>query len=384
MQGSKKKIYLDYNATTPVDKRVLEEMLPYFSEKFGNASSFSHAYGWDAEEGIELARDRVAKLINAKSNEIYFTSGGTESINLALSGICTANRKKGNHIITCKTEHKAVLDTCDQLEKEGIEITYLPVNKSGNIDLGQLQDSITNQTIAVCLMHANNEIGTIHPLAKIAKITRENNVLLMTDATQSAGKIPLDVNTYGVDMAVFSAHKMYGPKGVGALYIRSGIQLTPLLYGGGQERALRPGTLNTPGIVGFGKAAEICNLEMKQDADRLQKLVELIEYEFAEEPGIHINGEEGLRLPYMTNLSIENIDGSRLIRTLKNLAVSQSSACSSNTLKPSHVLTAIGHSPELALSSLRLGLGRFTTKEEVRMAIGDIMNAVDQLKLTAP
>ncbi len=384
MRGNKKKVYLDYNSTTPIDKRVLEEMLPFFTEKFGNASSISHAYGWDAEEGVELARDRVAKLINAKSNEIYFTSGGTESINLALLGICKANESKGNHLITCQTEHKAVLDTCEQLIQNGTDITYLPVSKSGNIDLQQLQESITKQTIAVCLMHANNEIGTIHPLAKISKITRESNVLLVTDASQSAGKIPLDVDAYGVDIAILSAHKMYGPKGVGALYVRSGVQLTPMHYGGGQERKLRPGTLNTPGIVGFGKAAELCHMEMQKDADRLQKLIELIEYEFAEEPGIHINGENGQRLPHVTNLTFENIDGSRLIRTLKNLAVSQSSACSSNTLKPSHVLTAIGHDPLLALSSLRIGIGRFTTKNEVRLAIGDIMNAVDQLKLTAP
>lgn len=377
------KIYLDYNATTPVDQRVLTEMLSYFTAKFGNASSISHAFGWDAEEGVELARDQIAKLIKAKTKEIYFTSGATEAMNLALQGVCKAYSNRGNHLITCQTEHRAVLDTCKYLEQHGIDVTYLPVDPYGNIDLDQLQDAFRPSTIAACLMHANNEIGTIHPLAKISKITQSKGVLLITDATQSVGKIPIDVKASGIDMAAFSAHKMYGPKGVGALYVNSDSMIDPILFGGGQEKEIRPGTLNVPGIVGFGKAAELCKLEMDQDTKRLSRFIEQIECELEEIEGVQINGNQQLRLPHMTNISVTNIDGTRLVRTLKNLAVSQGSACTSNTSKPSHVLKALGLTDELGLSSLRIGLGRFTTETEVKKAILEITEGIEQLKLTS-
>lgn len=380
--AERKKIYLDYNATTPTDERVVKEMLPYFTEKFGNASSISHTYGWDAEEGVELARERVASLIGSKPKEVFFTSGATEAINTALFGFCRANREKGNHIITCQTEHTAVLDTCSQLEKEGFTVTYLPVDQHGIIDVDDLQREITHKTILVCLMHANNEIGTIHPLAKISRITQKNSIVLMTDATQSVGKIPFDVKASGVDMAAFSSHKLYGPKGVGALYIKSGIQIEPILYGGGQERKLRPGTLNVPAIVGFGKACEICQQEMNEESRRLNKLIETIEDDLCDIEGLIINGAESGRLPHMTNVSVHGIDGSRLIRILKNLAISQGSACSSNTIKPSHVLKALGHSDELALASLRIALGRTTTRMEVIDAVKAIKRGISQLKMS--
>ena len=381
--AEKKKIYLDYNSTTPTDERVVKEMLPYFTEKFGNASSVSHVYGWDAEEGVELARERISKLIGAKHNEIYFTSGATEAVNTALFGFCRANKAKGNHIITCQTEHKAVLDTCKQLEDEGFEVTYLPVDNSGGIDVEDMQRAITRKTILVCLMHANNEIGTIHPLAKISRITQKQNILLMTDATQSVGKIPFDVTKSGVDIAAFSSHKLYGPKGVGALFVKSGIAVDPILYGGGQERKLRPGTLNVPAIVGFGKACEICHQEMRGEANRLGQLIETIEDELLDIEGVSINADQSIRLPHMTSVSIDGIDGSRLIRVMKNLAISQGSACSSNTIKPSHVLKALGHSDEKALASMRIALGRMTTRMDVIEAIKNIKRGISQLKASS-
>lgn len=380
-----KKIYLDYNATTPVDPRVLDEMLPYFTDKFGNASSINHTYGWDAEEAVELAREQVARLIGATPNEIYFTSGATEAINIALFGVCKANRQKGNHIITCVTEHKAILDTCQRLEEIGYQVSYLPVDQSGAINLDELKNAITDNTILVTLMHANNETGVIHPLEEISNITRQANVLLITDATQSVGKIPFDAGELGVDLAAFSSHKLYGPKGGGALYINktNKPKLSPLLYGGGQEKGLRPGTLNVPAIVGFGKACEICQAEMDTDASRLNELRNLIESELADIEGMLINGKSHNRLPFMTSLSFPDIDGSKLIRFLKNLAVSQGSACTSATQKPSHVIKAMGHSDQLALSTIRLGLGRFTTEEEIQAAIKDIKEAIPQLKRIA-
>jgi len=380
-----KKIYLDYNSTTPVDPRALDEMLPYFTDRYGNPSSSSHTFGWEAEEAVEIAREQVAGLIGATANEIYFTSGATEAVNLAIRGLCKANRDKGNHVITCITEHKAVLDTCESLEQMGYRVTYLPVDASGSIDLKEVEDSITDQTILVCLMQANNEIGTIHPLEKICRITGSKNIPFMSDATQAVGKIPVDVKELGVDVITFSSHKLYGPKGIGALYISKNDKpdIFPILTGGGQERGLRPGTLNVPAIVGFGKACEICRKEMESDSNRLGQLRNKLESELADIDGVMVNGASDNRLPYMTSVSFQNIDGSNLIRRLRNLAVSQGSACTSATHKPSHVLKAIGHSDELARSTIRLGLGRFTTEQEIEYAIRDIKEVIPRLKLLA-
>lgn len=379
----KQKIYLDYNATTPVDPRVLEEMIPYFTEKFGNFSSHSHAFGWEAEEAVDIAREQVASLIGARPSEIIFTSGATEALNLALMGTCRANQPRGNHLITCATEHRAVLDTCHHLEDQGFRVTFLPVDAQGRIDLTELQTAITDQTILIGLMAANNETGVLHPLEKIAQIAQERDILFLCDATQAVGKIPFDMGKLGIDMAALSAHKIYGPKGIGALCIRKrpGWYLTPQLFGGGQEKGLRPGTLNVPGIVGLGKACEIAAAEMEAEGIRLQKLRDQLEGELTQIKGVQVNGGEADRLPHMTNLSFAHLDGNRLIRSLKHLALSRGSACSSATEKPSHVLTAMGLSEELALASLRIGLGRFTTQEEVEIAIRSIMAAVEKLLL---
>lgn len=378
-----KKIYLDYNSTTPVDPRVLDEMLPFFTSKFGNASSINHTFGWEADEAVELARERVADLIGAAASEITFTSGATEAINLAIRGICEANRDKGNHIITCLTEHKAVLDTCESLEDKGFKVTYLPVDESGSIDQRDLENAITDRTILVSLMHANNEIGTIHPIEEVSKVTREKKIPLLSDATQSVGKIPVDVNEAGANMIAFSSHKLYGPKGVGALYIskKDKPELSPVLTGGGQEKGVRPGTLNVPAIVGFGKSCEICKMEMQADSKRLSQLRKQLESELSEIDGVQFNGARNNRLPYITNISFRNIDSNHLIRRLNNLALSQGSACTSATYTPSHVLKGIGLSDELALSSIRIGLGRFTTEEEIEMAIHDIKEVIPQLKM---
>lgn len=380
-----KKIYLDYNSTTPVDPRVLEIMLPYFTEKFGNASSTSHTYGWDAEEAVSIAREQVANLIGAKPAEIYFTSGATEALNLSIFGICDSSMDKGNHIITCFTEHKAVLDTCLALELQGYEVTYLKVDKSGAIDLEILQKSITQRTMLITFMSANNETGVLHPLKEIGAIAKAFGIPFLTDATQSVGKMAFDVEANLVDIAVFSAHKIYGPKGIGALYVRkdSGLELKPRVFGGSQERGLRPGTLNIPAIVGFGKACEICANEWKNEYNRLNKLRDHLENELVETEDILINGYESPRLPHMTNISFHNIDGRRLIRSLKSLAVSQGSACTSATWQPSHVLKSMGLSDELALSSIRIGLGRYTTEEEILTAVSSIKEVIEQLKLPA-
>lgn len=378
-----KKIYLDYNSTTPVDRRVVNEMLPYFTEKFGNASSINHAFGWEAEEAVEIARERVADLIGARANEIIFTSGATESVNLAIRGVCEANKSKGNHIVTCVTEHKAVLDTCLDLENKGCDITYLPVDNFGSVDLQRLEEAITENTILVSLMHANNEVGTIHPLNKISQITRSKNVPLLSDATQSAGKIPVDMKNLDVDMIAFSSHKIYGPKGAGALYLNKNSKpdINPVTTGGGQEKGVRPGTLNVPAIVGFGKACEICVNEMEAESERLSGLRKKLESEILELGNAQLNSRSKHRLPYLSNISFKNIDNTHLLRRLKNLAVSQGSACSSATHKPSHVLKAIGLSDELALSTIRMGLGRFTTEEDVEIAIQTIQKVIPKLKL---
>ena len=379
-----KKIYLDYNATTPVDERVVEVMLPYFTQQFGNASSSQHSFGWDAEEAVEKAREQVAAMVGAKAKEVYFTSGATEAINIVLQGYCKKNSHQGDHIITCKTEHKAVLDTCAHLEAQGFEVTYLQVDPAGNIDINQLKDAIKDNTLLICLMHANNETGLIHPLEEISAIAAEKQVAFFTDASQSAGKIPLNLNAANVDFAAFSAHKLYGPKGVGALYIKSESRsaIDPLFYGGGQEKSLRPGTLNVPGIIGFGKACELAGAEMAAEAEKLSSFIHSMEQEIIENTEVTVNSVGANRLPHMTNLTFQNIDGSHLMRSLKNLAVSQGSACTSSILEPSHVLLAMGHTPELALSSIRIGLGRQTFEEEVRLAMAQIIRAVEQLKLT--
>jgi cysteine desulfurase len=379
-----KRIYLDYNATTPVDPRVLDEMLPYFTDKFGNASSVNHKYGWDAEESVSMSREQVARFIGAKPNEIYFTSGATEAINLSLLGVCNRRTGTGNHIISCATEHKAVLDCCQELEKRGFQVTYLKVDENGAIDLDRLKSAITGQTIMVSLMAANNETGVIHPLREISAITKEHGILLMTDATQAIGKIPFNVHDLGVDLAAFSAHKFYGPKGIGGLFVRKNLyaKLSPLFFGGGQEKGMRPGTLNAPGIVGLGKTCEICSEEMEIESQRLRKWRDYLEDELQKLEQVQINARTSPRLPHMTNISIKHIDGSRLIRALKNLALSQGSACTSGTVEPSHVLKAMGHSNELALSSLRIGLGRFTTVEEIDITIESIKDSISKLRLS--
>ncbi|MEM9337419.1 MAG: cysteine desulfurase family protein [Bacteroidota bacterium] len=376
-------IYLDNNATTPVDPRVLEEMLPFFTEKFGNASSIHHPFGWDAEEAVTHAREQAAELIGAKPNAIYFTSGATEAINLALKGVYEANKTDKNHIITCQTEHRAVLDTCAYLENQGCRVTYLSVDEAGVIDLQELANSITAQTLLVSIMHANNETGVIQPLQKIADLVKEKGALFMTDATQSVGKVPFDVNELPIDLAVFSSHKMYGPKGAGALYVskKSTIKIAPYLHGGGQEKDLRPGTLNVPGIVGFGKACELCLLERENESEQLTHLRDRLESSLLKLEGVVVNGHPTHRLPHVTNLSFSSVEGgSPFIRALKGLAVSQGSACLSNTMEPSHVLKSMGVSNKLALSTIRFGIGRFNTTEEIDEAIRIVTRALEELR----
>ncbi|HKL16483.1 MAG TPA: cysteine desulfurase family protein [Balneolaceae bacterium] len=379
------KIYLDYNATTPVDERVVEAMLPFFTRLFGNASSNDHIFGWEADDAVDVAREQLADLIGASANEIYFTSGATEAINLGLRGFCNANKARGNHIITCKTEHKAVLETCRHLEEVGFDITYLDVNFNGAIDLDELKTSITKKTLLVCLMHANNETGVIHPVKEIAELCRSKGVRFFSDATQSVGKLPINVKEMCADMIAFSSHKLYGPKGAGALYIAGENKPTiyPLFTGGGQEKGLRPGTLNVPAIVGFGKACEICKDELAADADRLSDLRNYVEQELIELFDVSINSSSEDRLPHTTNVQFKNIDSIHLLRRLRNLAISRGSACSSAISQPSHVLTAMGLSADKAMSSIRIGLGRFTTREEVHMAIKEFEDVIPQLKLVA-
>jgi cysteine desulfurase len=379
--NTKKKIYLDYNATTPVDKRVVEVMLPYFTEMFGNASS-DHFFGWDAAEGVEFAREQVSTLINCKPTEITFTSGATEAANLALFGFCKRNSSKGKHIITCKTEHKAILDTMQALENEGFQIRYLDVDAEGNIDLEELENAITAETIMVCLMLANNETGLIHPMKQIEKIVHGKGVKLMSDITQAVGKIPVDLKELNLDLAIFSSHKIYGPKGVGGLYInnKNKVEVDQTIFGGGQEKGMRPGTLNVPGIVGFGKAAEIASLEMQLESIRLSELRDKFEALLEEIEDLAINSKNSDRLPNTTNVSFENIDCNQLLRKLNNLAVSRGSACTSNLINPSHVLKAMGLSDEVALSSLRISLGRNTTLADINFAAEAIKNTVHQLK----
>lgn len=372
-------IYLDYNATTPVDERVLEAMMPYFNEKFGNASSIQHAYGWDAEEAVDHARDKFANLIGAKPNEIIFTSGATEAINLALRG-CYESSKK-NHIITTSTEHKAVLDTCQHLEQNGADISYLGVNSEGIINLEELKSSITDQTLLVSIMYANNETGILQPIKEIGQVCKKMGVLFFSDATQAIGKISFVPEEFNVDLAAFSAHKLYGPKGVGSLYVKNQSSISVQTFGGGHEKGLRSGTLNVPGIVGLGKACEIAQKQMSVDHQRLKSLRDYLEKELMQLGSITINGSTAERLPHVSNISFDDVEGSKLLRSLKGLAVSQGSACNSSVIEPSHVLKAMGVKDSLAHSSLRISLGRFTSEEEVRKAVQIIRSVIEQQRM---
>ncbi len=381
-------IYLDYHATTPMDERVLEAMLPFFREHFGNAASRNHAFGWVAEEAVEKARKQIASLINANPKEIVFTSGATESNNLAIKGVAEMYSEKGNHIITAATEHKAVLDTCKRLEKRGCRVTYLPVRPDGLIDLDQLRDSITDKTILVSIMYGNNEIGTIQDIRTIGQICHEKGVLFHTDATQAVGKIPVDVIADNIDLLSCTAHKMYGPKGVGALYVRRKnprVQLTAQMDGGGHERGMRSGTLNVPGIVGFGKAAELCQQLMPEEMPRLQRLRDkLKDGILAELDEVYINGTMERRLPHNLNMSFAYVEGESLLMGINDIAVSSGSACTSATLEPSYVLKALGAGDDLAHSSIRFGLGRFTTEEEIDYTIGKVVEVVKKLRELSP
>ncbi len=381
-------IYMDHNATTPMDPRVLEAMMPYFTNVYGNAASRSHQYGWEAEEAVENARKQIADLIGATTKEIVFTSGATESDNLALMGIAEMYASKGNHIITLPTEHKAIIDTCKYLERHGKEVTYMSVDEYGMVDLDALRNAIKDTTILVSIMMANNEIGTIQPVAEIGKICREKGVIFHTDATQGVGKIPVDVNAMNIDLMSFTAHKMYGPKGVGALYVRKKsprVKLSEQMHGGGHERGMRSGTLNVPGIVGFGKACEICKNEMESESKRLIYLRDKMINTFLEKVEYsYLNGHPTQRLPHNVNVSFEYVEGEGLMMGIKDLAVSSGSACTSATLEPSYVLKALGRGDELAHSSIRYGLGRFTTEEEVDYAIAQTIETVNHLRELSP
>jgi cysteine desulfurase len=381
-------IYLDNNATTPMDPRVLEAMTPYFLEHFGNAASRNHPFGWEAEEAVDYAREQVAKLIGADPKEIIFTSGATEGDNLGIKGVFEMYASKGNHIITATTEHKAVLDTCKHIEKTGGEVTYLQVKPDGLIDLKELEAAIKPTTILIAIMYANNEIGTVMPIKEISAIARKHGVLLFTDGTQAVGKIPVDVNKDGIDLMAFSAHKMYGPKGVGALYVRRKnprVKVTAQMDGGGHERGMRSGTLNVPGIVGFGKACELCMLDMEEDTKRISKLRDKLETELMKLEEAYINGSTEHRLPHVTNISFKHVEGEGLLMGFnKNIALSSGSACTSASLEPSYVLKALGLGDDLAHSSLRFGLGRFTTEEQIDYTIKAISETVLKLREMSP
>jgi cysteine desulfurase len=381
-------IYMDNHATTPVDPRVLDAMLPYFKERFGNAASRNHAFGWQAEEAVEAARKQVAELVGATAKEIVFTSGATESDNLAVKGAARMYREKGNHLITVVTEHKAVIDTCKHLEKEGFEVTYLPVQRDGLVDPDRLRAAITDKTILISVMAANNEVGVLQPIAEIGRIARERGVLFHTDAVQAAGKVPFDVNAANVDMASLSAHKMYGPKGVGALYVRRRnprVLLTPIIDGGGHERGMRSGTLNVPGIVGFGKAAAISREELAAEGARLTALRNRLNEGLGRElDEIFVNGSLEHRLPGNLNVSFAYVEGESLLMGINDIAVSSGSACTSATLEPSYVLKALGTGDELAHSSIRFGLGRFNTEEEVDYVVAKVSSVVKRLREMSP
>lgn len=371
-----------------MDPRVLDAMIPYFTEKFGNAASRNHSFGWVAEEAVDYAREQVAKLIGADPKEIIFTSGATEADNLAIKGVYEMYASKGNHIITCTTEHKAVLDTCKHIEKSGGQVTYLDVKEDGLIDLAALENAITDKTILISIMYGNNETGVVQPIREISKIARKHGVLFFTDGTQAVGKIPVDVNADGIDLMAFSAHKMYGPKGVGALYVRRKnprVKVTSQMDGGGHERGMRSGTLNVPAIVGFGKACELCMNEMESEAARLSKMRDRLESALMELEETYVNGNREHRLPHTANISFKYVEGEGLMMGFnKNIALSSGSACTSASLEPSYVLKALGLGDDLAHSSLRFGLGRFTTDEQIDFTIKAIKETVLKLREMSP
>jgi cysteine desulfurase len=382
-------IYMDNHATTPVDPRVLQAMLPYFSETFGNAASRNHSFGWAAEEAVDKARNQIASLINAKSKEIIFTSGATESDNLAIKGIVEFYKDKGNHIITCVTEHKAILDSCRTLERNGkAVVTYLPVDKYGMVDPDAVRAAITDKTVLITIMYANNEIGTIHPVAEIGRIAKEKGIVFHCDAVQAVGKIPVDVDRDGIDLLSMSAHKIYGPKGVGAIYVRSKgprVRLTPQMDGGGHERGMRSGTLNVTGIVGLGKACEISQAEMAEENVRLLDLRNKLQagiFERLDE--VYVNGHPTERLPGNLNVSFAYVEGESLLMGISDIAVSSGSACTSATLEPSYVIRALGIDEELAHSSIRFGLGRFNTGDEVDFVTDRVTKEVKRLREMSP
>jgi cysteine desulfurase len=382
-------IYLDNHATTPVDGRVLEAMLPYFTEKFGNSASKNHTFGWEAEAAVDTAREQIVRLIGAKSpREIVFTSGATESDNLAIKGVAQSQRERGDHIVTCVTEHKAVIDSCKALEKQGFRVSYLPVKPDGTIDLTKLTEALTNQTVLISIMAANNEIGTLQPVKEIGRLAKQRGIIFHSDATQAVGKIPLNVEDLGIDLLSLTAHKMYGPKGVGALYVRSSkprVKLTPIIDGGGHEHGMRSGTLNVPGIVGLGKACEIAQKEMGAEGERLialrERLSKAIRSGLEE---VYLNGHASERLPGNLNMSFAYVDGESLMMGLKEIAVSSGSACTSASLEPSYVLKAIGVEDALAHASIRFGLGRFNTVEEVDYTAARVVEEVRRLRELSP
>ncbi|HLP37572.1 cysteine desulfurase family protein [Lacibacter sp.] len=377
-------IYLDYNATTPCDPRVMEEMLPYFTSQFGNAASRTHAYGWVAEEAVAIGRERVARLIGSDPSELIFTSGATEAVNLALRGVYETYQSKGHHIITYQTEHKAVLDTCAYLEKQGAVVTYLPVDENGLPDPSLLEKSIQADTILIAAMYANNETGVLFPIKELAAIAKKTGVLFFSDATQAVGKVPVEVLKDDIDLLALSAHKLYGPKGVGALYVRRKnprVKLSPLLYGGGHEKGLRSGTLNVPGIVGLGKACDICLSDMQTDQTRIEQLRDQLLNGLLQLGCTTLNGDKNFLLPHVVNVSFDFPGAAQLIGQLsKHIAVSSGSACTSASAEPSHVLKAMGLKDELAIGSIRFSLGRFTTEEEITIALNKIKQVVRDMQ----
>lgn len=381
-------IYMDNNSTTRVDPRVVEAMLPYFTEKYGNAASRSHSYGWEAEAAVEEARDQIATLIGASAKEIIFTSGATESNNLAIKGVAAMYKKKGNHVVTQATEHKAVLDTCKRLERDGFQVTYLPVDKVGQVHAEQVKAAITDKTVLVSIMAANNEIGTLQPIKAIGRMCKEKSVLFHTDAVQAVGKIPVDVEEMGIDLLSLTAHKLYGPKGIGALYVRKRdprVRLEPMIDGGGHERGMRSGTLPVPLIVGLGTACDIAMREMDAESARMIKLRERLRKGIMDRlPDSYLNGHPTERLPGNANISFAYVEGEGLMMGIKDVSVSSGSACTSASLEPSYVLRALGVGDELAHSSIRFGLGRFNTEAEVDFVIEHVIGEVNRLREMSP
>ncbi len=381
-------IYMDYHATTPMDPRVFETMKPYFMETFGNSASRNHSFGWQAEEAVEKSRKQIADLIGATPKEIVFTSGATESNNLALKGVAEMYAEKGNHIITAATEHKAVLDTCKRLEKHGIRVTYLPVQSNGLVDLDMLKDAITDKTILVSIMYANNEIGVLQNMAEIGKLAKSKGVLVHSDATQAVGKVPVNVIKDNIDLMSMSGHKIYGPKGVGALYVRRKsprVQITAQMDGGGHERGMRSGTLNVPGIVGLGEACALCQAEMPEESKRMAYLRDRLRSKLeAQLDEVYVNGTMEHRVPNNLNISFAYVEGESLLMGINDIAVSSGSACTSATLEPSYVLKALGAGDDLAHSSIRFGLGRFNTEEEVDYVADKVIDVVKKLRELSP